>query len=334
MLGIDAVFAVFAATLTLRIMGEKAHWTDADVSTFLQVLKEHKAEAGDGGNFKAPTFKKASGELEKCRTKGAVKTWTSCRNKYAKLRETYKVVYDLSVQSGFHWDNENGAAIDEDSEAVWQAYVEKHPEAEPFRNKGWPHFEDMKELMPSKVKGTHAFHPATQMSGCSADAGASRDATVDRSTPEPSDDGEANAARHSTPVAEAIEDTEHLELPATPPPPPKRKAPASSSTSTQSSKRMRGPGQAAALNSLHEEFGVFNEMVRTVMAPDMSSQSTPSRKARAFKLAQEEEGLDADEMVSLLDVFRKDASAADLYVQIKDRAVRRKWVDRQLAGTL
>lgn len=39
-------------------MGKKAYWNDADVIKLLEVLKEEKASAGDGGNFKAPTFKK------------------------------------------------------------------------------------------------------------------------------------------------------------------------------------------------------------------------------------------------------------------------------------
>ena len=40
------------------------------------------------------------------------------------LRQTYNVVAALSAQSGFHWDDEHGADINEDSEAVWQAYVQ------------------------------------------------------------------------------------------------------------------------------------------------------------------------------------------------------------------
>ena len=39
------------------------------------------------------------------------------------LQQTYHVVAALSAQSGFHWDDEHDADINEDSEAVWQAYV-------------------------------------------------------------------------------------------------------------------------------------------------------------------------------------------------------------------
>ncbi|EPT05424.1 hypothetical protein FOMPIDRAFT_1044759 [Fomitopsis schrenkii] len=128
-------------------MSPKAVWSPTDIDKLLEILKEEKASAGNGGNFKKATFRKAAEELEKIREKGGPKTGTVCESKWQKLRQTYHVVAALSAQSGFHWDDEHGADINEDSEAVWQAYILAHPDAAPFRNKGWEYFEKMKSIL-------------------------------------------------------------------------------------------------------------------------------------------------------------------------------------------
>ena len=69
------------------------------------------------------------------------------------------------------------------------------------------------------------------------------------------------------------------------------------------------------------------------MAPEVNS--TSECKARAVDLAQEQETeLDDDDMVALLDVFCADATAADMYVQIKKDSVQKKWVQKQLNEAL
>lgn len=60
----------------------KASWTTADTHKLLEVLAAEKAAAGDGDNFKAASYQKASVELEKMRVSGAPKTWKVCRDKY------------------------------------------------------------------------------------------------------------------------------------------------------------------------------------------------------------------------------------------------------------
>ncbi|KAG2335871.1 hypothetical protein BDR05DRAFT_1006374 [Suillus weaverae] len=60
----------------------------------------------------------------------------------------------------------NLAAIsDSTSEAVWAAYLKRRPDAAPFRNKGWPHFNEVEALLSATAsKGTHAFHAALEES--------------------------------------------------------------------------------------------------------------------------------------------------------------------------
>ncbi|KAG0694085.1 hypothetical protein DFH29DRAFT_1006647 [Suillus ampliporus] len=81
------------------------------------------------------------------------------------IQKKYKIILDIKAQSGFSWDNKFGAGIDSTLEAVWAAYVKRHPDAAPFRNKGWPHFDELDTLLSTTAsKGTHAFHAVLEES--------------------------------------------------------------------------------------------------------------------------------------------------------------------------
>lgn len=99
------------------------------------------------------------------------------------MRQTYLVVLAITQLSGIEWDNEKGANISDDDPAqvaVWDAYVQvsftrtvsltririiisnqqERSSAKPFRNRGWPPFEKMRELGPSKARGSRQFNAA------------------------------------------------------------------------------------------------------------------------------------------------------------------------------
>jgi hypothetical protein len=38
------------------------------------------------------------------------------------LKETYNVIVKIKAQSGFKWDDEKGADIDESTAGVWEAF--------------------------------------------------------------------------------------------------------------------------------------------------------------------------------------------------------------------
>ena len=67
-------------------MAPKAIWTPKDVDKLLEILKEEKASAGNGSNFKKATFRKAAEELEKIHEKGGPKTASVCESKWGKVR--------------------------------------------------------------------------------------------------------------------------------------------------------------------------------------------------------------------------------------------------------
>ncbi|KAI6031219.1 hypothetical protein BKA83DRAFT_4487937 [Pisolithus microcarpus] len=125
-----------------------ASWTDADVDVLLDLAIAHKVSAGEGMNFKATFWNTASAALSNP-ARGGPKT--------ARLRKMFEVIDCIKNTSGFAYSNELGANIGLENEAVWSDFVKKHKDAGPFRNRGWPHYEKMKQLMPSKGKGLNAF---------------------------------------------------------------------------------------------------------------------------------------------------------------------------------
>ena len=60
----------------------RCHWTDADKLAFINFLLDHKAEAGDGGSFKANMWNVAAAEMLKHTTKGDTKVAGQCKAKY------------------------------------------------------------------------------------------------------------------------------------------------------------------------------------------------------------------------------------------------------------
>ncbi|KIL58958.1 hypothetical protein M378DRAFT_85731, partial [Amanita muscaria Koide BX008] len=141
--------AIGTPTPTPSAKPGRAVWTMEDEKSLINFMKEHKSEAGDGWNFKKATWQAAAVEL----SKRSPKTWSACKSKWQNLKATFEVVSRLANQSGFSWDHERGADIQPEGRLVWQEYVQKHPKAAPFRNRGWAHFDDFAIFAPSKARG-------------------------------------------------------------------------------------------------------------------------------------------------------------------------------------
>ncbi|KAJ6559361.1 hypothetical protein DFH09DRAFT_875131, partial [Mycena vulgaris] len=130
--------------------------TDADIKTFLEFLISKVASAGDGGNFKMSVFNASVAVVNGVRTRGGLKTGKSCQGKYKALRKILAVIQHIKEHaSGFTWVDGRGADINVGSASAWDTYVQQHPDAKPFRNKGWEHLELMEKLVPSQVRGAH-----------------------------------------------------------------------------------------------------------------------------------------------------------------------------------
>ncbi|KIK16154.1 hypothetical protein PISMIDRAFT_113900, partial [Pisolithus microcarpus 441] len=131
---------------------QPASWMDADINVLLDLAITHKASAGEGMNFKA-TFGNAVSNALSNPSKGGPKTSKVCKEIWKRLRKTFKVINYIKNTSQFAYLCELGANIGLENEAVWNDFIKKHKDANSFQNRGWPHYDKMKQLMLSKGKG-------------------------------------------------------------------------------------------------------------------------------------------------------------------------------------
>ncbi|KDR65022.1 hypothetical protein GALMADRAFT_82385 [Galerina marginata CBS 339.88] len=136
-----------------------AVWTAPEETALVDFLGDNKAEAGDGGNFKSTTFQRAVSHIAPLHERGSIKTVKSTRSKWIAFKKIYRIIRAIQLVSGWVWDDDTGASITADSASSWDDYVKKHPEAKPFRNKGWRHFNKVALIMPSTAAGANVFHP-------------------------------------------------------------------------------------------------------------------------------------------------------------------------------
>ncbi|KAJ7774150.1 hypothetical protein DFH07DRAFT_702726, partial [Mycena maculata] len=132
-----------------------ASWSPSETKELLDFLVTQKAKAGDGGNFPGSVWTAASALLDPKVTKGGPKTAKVCLNKYTQLRGIFKVIRELQNVSGWHWSDTTGASITAETKSLWDDYVKAHPKAKGFRNKGWPFYSQMDDLIPREALGLH-----------------------------------------------------------------------------------------------------------------------------------------------------------------------------------
>ncbi|KAJ7932029.1 hypothetical protein B0H13DRAFT_1526525, partial [Mycena leptocephala] len=130
-----------------------AAWLQPDEKKLIEYLVEHQAAAGDGTDFKAFTFRGAAIHVNSTRTKGGPNSGKSCEQKYRALRRDWGFVNHIKGVSGFSWSDEHGANISAASQGAWDALVAVNPKAARFRSKGWPFYNLLAPLMPSKATG-------------------------------------------------------------------------------------------------------------------------------------------------------------------------------------
>ncbi|KAI0716294.1 hypothetical protein C8Q76DRAFT_692056 [Earliella scabrosa] len=120
-----------------------AIWTNHDVTQLLEIVKENKAEGGDGLNFSDGAWNKMAASVNAVRT----------------LRGILQLVEKLLTASRFSWSVQDGGNITPATQAVWDAFCKANPGASTFKAKGWIHYNAMRELLPSTPKGEHVHHP-------------------------------------------------------------------------------------------------------------------------------------------------------------------------------
>ena len=121
----------------------KCQWSPdhAEEKRLIEFLVSRKSEAGDGGNFKQPTWNAAALEMAKVPTKGPNKTATACSLKYSRvcilsdyhatclnivqLRAQYNHITTLKGLSGLgsRYTVELGMNIGVAEQSVWTDYT-------------------------------------------------------------------------------------------------------------------------------------------------------------------------------------------------------------------
>jgi hypothetical protein len=114
--------------------------------------------------------------------------------------------------------------------------------------------------------------------------------------------------------------------------PRKRPGPTSESGSASTSRapirqRLTGAGALQGISSGLLEFnGIFRDGLES-MANPCGIDATPKRKKDAMTRVQElEDDLDDEQLLSIIDIFQADVSAADTYMTLKREGLRKAWV--------
>ncbi|KAH9478162.1 hypothetical protein JR316_0008615 [Psilocybe cubensis] len=268
-------------------MALQAHWSDEDLEVLIAFLVSKKAAAGDGLSFKDAIWTEAAQEVNNKSPplRGAPKTAGSCKSKLHKLKQIFNIVSDIKAQSGFKWDEERGADIDDTTAEVWAAYEKRHKGASPFRNKGWVWYNKLVPIMPNAPRGAHVFHASTQ----------SQQFVNENEGGEISDDELEKPlsgwGSPSPPPSASLITSQNVVIPAK-----RRESALSSDTEfsvSYSAKRSRShgserPSGAMALHGMNSRLDEFTDVFREAFVGKRGGvEATPSRKTRAMKRVQQ-----------------------------------------------
>ncbi|THU85189.1 hypothetical protein K435DRAFT_568171, partial [Dendrothele bispora CBS 962.96] len=73
------------------------------------------------------------------------------------LKTIYEELWKIvdGEASGLTYTNDHGCNIQPHNNHIWKAYTKTHPAVTPFRNKGWPLYDRMNDIVPQKVTGQY-----------------------------------------------------------------------------------------------------------------------------------------------------------------------------------
>ncbi|KAI3998459.1 hypothetical protein K525DRAFT_145230, partial [Schizophyllum commune Loenen D] len=127
-------------------------------------------KAGQGGNFPDDVFNGCAKAIAHLRKRGAVKTGKHVKAKYREVHPDFMqfrvncyVIRMIRKRSGWTYSIQNGADIDKSNEALWIEFIDGleatyRTAANKFRNKGWPLFDKINEILPERAKGKRAYY--------------------------------------------------------------------------------------------------------------------------------------------------------------------------------
>ncbi|KAI5897285.1 uncharacterized protein SCHCODRAFT_0233828 [Schizophyllum commune H4-8] len=342
----------------------QSSFTRNDNDKFIKYLRDHKGEAGDGGNFKKVFWHSMVPYMEQYRTRGAPKSATSLKNKWNWHRAQYKAIKLIQSPSGWGaYDEEHGAGVNADTQDSWTEFTARHPECKPYAHKGYPWFDEVDEIIPTTVPGAHVFTPSQGASSGddqpSQDADADADATMEeeeeeeekeppQAMGEEEDDGfviiesdrdelsgsqdvnTTTSSSHNTAPKPSSSAATHGSAATTATTSSKRRQPASASSALKRTSRV--PPSVTVMQGMVDQLSAFNTTFRDLFGPPPSSglPPTPVRRRDCAARVEEEDWMTAEAQAFFSMILEKDTPAMDTYMGKKGEESRKAYVKLKL----
>ncbi|KAK3229332.1 hypothetical protein Dsin_001213 [Dipteronia sinensis] len=138
----------------------KRFWTEEEDNKLIELLLElnnngtFKAE----GSFKPGHLKELEKKLNEKRPGCDLLAKPHIESRMKTLKTQFQIVHDMltgSNCSGFGWDTEKKTVIAE--KPVWDAYIQSHKEAAPFKLKSFPYYDELSMIFgKDRATGQHA----------------------------------------------------------------------------------------------------------------------------------------------------------------------------------
>ncbi|KAG1793663.1 uncharacterized protein HD556DRAFT_1443453 [Suillus plorans] len=121
---------------------------------------------------------------------------------------TFNVVDRLANYSGIDFSLEHGANITEAPESVWTDLVKSIPHAKQYKNKGWLHYDALKDILPSMGRGDITHHATMWPAVAVSDQGGSTASMTSIATlPNYNSERALDAIEHANPNVSPVPDT-------------------------------------------------------------------------------------------------------------------------------
>ncbi|KAJ1378563.1 Myb/SANT-like domain [Sesbania bispinosa] len=118
----------------------RANWTPSQDQYFLELLLSHVHKGNKTG--KVFTRHAWADMIEQFNTKFGFKYDVDVlKNRYKRFRKQYNEIKMIASQNGFQWDGTLNTIIADDK--TWDEYIKVHPDAQAFRTRVVPHYNDM-----------------------------------------------------------------------------------------------------------------------------------------------------------------------------------------------
>ncbi|KAI5886523.1 uncharacterized protein SCHCODRAFT_01110848 [Schizophyllum commune H4-8] len=339
----------------------QSSFTRNDNDKFIKYLRDHKGEAGDGGNFKKVFWHSMVPYMEQYRTRGAPKSATSLKNKWNWHRAQYKAIKLIQSPSGWGaYDEEQGAGVNADTQDSWTEFTARHPECKPYaRTRG---IRGLTRCVFFAVFCCDRSDQCQQGASLgddqpSQDADADADATMEeeeeekelpQAMGEEEDDGfviiesdrhkllgsqnvnTTTSSSHNTAPKPSSSAATHGSTAAAATTSSKRRQPASASSALKRTSRV--PPSVTVMQGMVDQLSAFNTTFRDSFGPPPSSGLPPTPVCRRDCAAcvEEEDWMTAEAQAFFSMILEKDTPAMDTYMGKKGEESRKAYVKLKL----